>query len=86
MKTYQHFATVPTQLLCSNSAVRLTANGYMPPLSVQGIGTSADGNRLMSVCDYGEQNGDLMRDPELVFEIFTALIPPTVKQLSFRND
>ncbi len=41
------------------------------PLSIEAIGTSADGNRLISLCHYGEQNGDLMRDPEMVFELFT---------------
>ena len=67
MKTYQHFATVLTQLLGNETAVRLTANGYMP-LSVEHIGQSAEGNRLIAICHYGEQNGDLMRDPEMVFE------------------
>jgi hypothetical protein len=30
MKTYQHFATVLAHLLGSDTAVRLTVNGYMP--------------------------------------------------------
>lgn len=85
MNTYQHFATVLTQLLGSDTAVRLTVNGYMP-LSVEDIGTSAAGNRLVSGCHYGEENGDLMRDPELVFEISASPIPSTAEPLSFRND
>lgn len=68
MKTYQHFAAVLTSLLGTDTAVRLTANGYMP-LSVEDIGQSAEGNRLIAICHYGEQNGDLMRDPDMVFEI-----------------
>ena len=46
MKTYQHFATVLAQLLGNEIDIRLTVNGYMP-LSVEDIGQSTDGNRLM---------------------------------------
>ena len=85
MKTYQHFASVLTQLLGNETAVRLTVNGYMP-LSIESIGTSADGNRLVSLCHYGEQNGDLMRDPEMVFELFTHGEASAAEPLSFQND
>ena len=85
MKTYQHFASVLTQLLGNETAVRLTVNGYMP-LSIESIGTSADGNRLISLCHYGEQNGDLMRDPDMVFEIHACADAPAAEPLSFRND
>ena len=71
MHTYQHFATVLAQLLGNETAVRLTVNGYMP-LSVEDIGQSTDGDRLIALCHYGEQQGDLMRDPEMVFEIHTS--------------
>ena len=83
MKTYQHFATVLTQLLGNDTAVRLTVNGYMT-LSIEYIGNSAEGNRLISICHYGEQNGDLMRDPEMVFEVHAAT--NAAEPLSFRND
>lgn len=85
MKTYQHFASVLMQLLATDTAVRLTVDGYMP-LSVEHIGQSADGNRLIAICHYGEQNGDLMRDPEMVFEIHTYASPDMAEPLSFRND
>ena len=85
MKTYQHFATVLAQLLGNDTAVRLTVDGYMP-LSVEDIGQSADGNRLISICHYGEQNGDLMHDPEMVFEIHTYASPKMAEPLSFKND
>ena len=71
MKIHQHFAIVLAGLLGSDTAVRLTVNGYMP-LSVEHIGQSAEGNRLIAICHYGEQNGDLMRDPEMVFEVHAA--------------
>ena len=83
MKTYQHFASVLTQLLGNETAVRLTVNGYMP-LSIESIGTSADGNRLISLCHYGELNGDLMRDPEMVFEVHS--VTAAAEPLSFQND
>lgn len=85
MKTYQHFATVLAQLLGNDIAVRLTVNGFMP-LSVENIGQSAEGNRLIAISHTGEQNGDLMRDPEMVFEIHAWADAPAAEPLSFRND
>ena len=82
MKTYQHFASVLTDLLGSDTAIRLTVDGYMP-LSVEDIGQSAKGNRLIAISHTGEQNGDLMRDPEMVFEIHAHGM---AEPLSFRND
>lgn len=84
-KTYQHFAQVLTELLATDTAIRLTVTGYMP-LSIEAIGHSAEGNRLISICHYGEQNGDLMRDPEMVFEIHTYASLAMAEPLSFRND
>jgi Domain of unknown function (DUF6908) len=43
---------------------------YMP-LTIEGIGTGPRGQAAISVCHYGEQNGDLMRDPEMCFEVET---------------
>ena len=85
MKTYQHFASILDRLLAGDTAIRLTVNGYMP-LSVEHIGQSGDGNRLVSICHYGEQNGDLMRDPDMVFELYADPKPCTAEPLSFRND
>lgn len=83
MQSYQHFASVLTQLLGNETVVRIRVEGYMP-LSIEAIGTSADGNRLISLCHYGEQNGDLMRDPEMVFEVHSATA--AAEPLSFQND
>ncbi|MFO0776513.1 MAG: hypothetical protein U0223_02775, partial [Nitrospira sp.] len=66
MKLYQAFATDLNHLLAGARAVRITVRGYMP-LSIEEIGSSGDGHRLVSLCHYGEQNGDLMRDPDIVF-------------------
>ena len=56
------------------------------PLSVEDIRQSADGNRLISICHYGEQNGDLMRDSDMVFEIHAWVDAAAAEPLSFRND
>ena len=85
MKTHQHFATVLADLLGNDTAVRLTVTSYMP-LSVEDIGQSAEGNRLIAISHTGAQNGDLMRDPEMVFEIHTYAFPDMAEPLSFRND
>ena len=85
MKTYEHFATVLAHCLGNDTAIRLTVNGFMP-LSVEHIGQSAKGNRLIALSHTGQQNGDLMRDPEMVFEIHTYASPDMAEPLSFRND
>ena len=85
MKLYREFATDLNQLLSSARAVRITLPGYMP-LSVEEIGTSGDGYRLVSLCQYGEQNGDLMRDCHLVFMITDLPIGAAAEPVSFRND
>ena len=59
MKLYQAFATDLNQSVAqrrTRGADHLP--GYMP-LSVEEIGVSQDGHRLVSLCQYGEQHGDL---------------------------
>lgn len=85
MNSYQEFAKYLDQLLDGVQAVRITVSGYMP-LSVEEIGSSADGHRLVSLCQYGEQNGDLMRDPDLVFIITDLPDGTTAEPVSYRND
>ena len=81
MNTYQYFAKALASLRGNKTAIRLTANGYMP-LSVEDIGQSTDGHRLIAISHYGEQQGDLMRDPEMIFEIHTYASPDIVEPLS----
>lgn len=85
MEAYLDCAKLLNELLAGARAVRITVPGYMP-LSVEEIGTGGDGHRLVSLCQYGEQNGDLMRDPDLVFMV-TDLPDGTVAEpVSYRND
>lgn len=85
MKIYQSFAQDLLQLLGTDTAVRITVPGYMP-LCVEDIGRSGEGMRLVSLCHYGEQNGDLMRDPDIVFMFHDLPDGPATEPVSFRND
>ncbi len=85
MKIYQEFAKQLDQVLGGHSAVRITVEGYMP-LSVEEIGIDGEGHRLASLCHYGEQNGDLMRDPDVVFMFQDTPHGSIAEPVSFRND
>ncbi len=85
MNCYQQFAQHLDQLLGSVQAVRITVPGFMP-LSVEKIGFSEDGHRLVSLCQYGEQNGDLMRDPDIVFLFHNVPDGVAAEPVSYRND
>ena len=85
MTIYRDFATHLGQLLDCHSAVRITVPGYMP-LSVEEIGIDGEGHRFVSLCHYGEQNGDLMRDPDIVFMVQDAPHGTIAEPVSFRND
>ena len=85
MNIYRDFATNLDQLLDGHSAVRITVSGYMP-LSVEEIGIDGEGHRLVSLCHHGEQNGDLMRDPDIVFMFQDTPSGSIAEPVSFRND
>lgn len=85
MNIYRDFATHLDQLLDGHSAVRITVSGYMP-LSVEEIGIDGEGHRLVSLCHYGEQNGDLMRDPDIVFMFQDTPSGSIAESVSFKND
>mgnify|MGYP001600274255 CR=1 FL=1 len=85
LKTYQQFAKQLLALLGDATAVRITVPGYMP-LSVEDIGPSGEGMRLVSLCHYGEQNGDMMRDPDIVFMFHDHSGESFAEPVSFRND
>ena len=85
MEIYLECAKLLDELLTGARAVRITVPGYMP-LSVEEIGTSGDGHRLVSLCQYGEQNGDLMRDCDLVFMVIDLPDGLAAEPVSFRNN
>ena len=85
MEIHLECAKLLDELLAGARAVRVTVPGYMP-LSVEEIGSSGDGYRLVSLCHYGEQNGDLMRDPDIVFLFHNVPDGAAAEPVSFRND
>jgi hypothetical protein len=54
-------------LFPENNYIKIESGGYMP-LVIERIGTGPRGLPLVSVAHYYEQQGDLMRDPEMTFE------------------
>lgn len=64
--------------------LKCTAGGYMPLVIEKLYYTDPYDNPVYSISHYGEQNGDLMADPDMTFSInqeAEKIIP-----LSFRND
>src|SRR5260370_38810680 len=58
------------ELLGGKDYRRIEIEGYMP-LSVEKVGED-----LISLCHYGEMNGDLMADPECVFLVSDGKAKP----------
>jgi hypothetical protein len=85
MNNPQYLAQNLLQLLGSDTAVRIIVDGYMP-LSIEDIGHSPDGFRQISLCHYGEQNGDLMRDPDIVYVLRESDGRLLAEPVSFQND
>lgn len=48
--------------------IKIKNPGYLP-LSIENIASGPRDMPAISICHYGEQNGDLMRDPEMCFEM-----------------
>jgi hypothetical protein len=62
--------------------IRLEVPGFMR-LVIEHIGTGPRGGELVSVAHYGEQNGDPMRDPEIVFEVSAGQWHPVSIQMDY---
>jgi hypothetical protein len=62
--------------------IRLEVPGFMR-LVIEHIGTGPRGGELVSVAHYGEQNGDAMRDPEIVFELSESEWYPVSIQMDY---
>lgn len=59
----------------SGKGVRLHCGGFMP-LTIERIGAGPRGLTAFSICHYGKQNGDSMRDPEVRFEVRDDVVSP----------
>ena len=85
MRNYKLFLKNLLQLLDDSSAMRISSGGYMP-LSIEDIGHTAEGHRLIAISHTSIQNGDLMRDPEMVFQVIQWPDLLFAEPISFRND
>ena len=85
MKSYKRFATTLEALIGKDQAIRIEVSGYMP-LSIEKIGQSGDGRCLVAISHTAVQNGDLMRDPEMVFEFHDFETDRMAEPISFRDD
>ncbi|HET6934111.1 MAG TPA: hypothetical protein VFI72_04680 [Candidatus Angelobacter sp.] len=85
MQIYRQFASDLLQLLGAATAIRIRCAGYLP-LSIEDIGPDGEGRRQISICHYGEQNGDPMRDPEMVFAFHDWGTFLAAEPVSYRND
>ena len=74
-RAQRHFANLQ-KLLKGHQYASYRVGEYMP-LWVEWVGPHS-----ISICHHGEQNGDLMRDPEVVFRIGKQVAMPEL----FRND
>ncbi len=60
--------TTPSLLTHVGTTIRIPNPPYMT-LTVENIGPGPRHLPALSLCHYGEQNGDAMRDPEMCFEM-----------------
>ena len=63
---------------------KFTSEGFMDLVIEKTWEVDPEGNPVYSICQYGEMNGDLMRDPEMTFGVDWN--QGTVLPLSYRND
>lgn len=81
---YKHLQPLIDGLTWNDGASRrYTAPGFMP-LVVEKLYDDKDGRTVYSMTHYGEQNGDLMADPDMMLKVDHAA--QTVEPLTFQND
>lgn len=61
---------------------KIANNPALMPVIVEKVGNLAGYGEIISIAHYGEQNGDLMADPEMTFTIVDGKYYP----ISFKND
>ena len=69
-------------LLGEGQHIKIENNKTFMPLVVENIGSYHGHENAISLAHYGEQNGDLMRDPEMIFVESDGSYAPVY----FRND
>jgi hypothetical protein len=74
--------TVGGMAALKSRPIRLEVPGFMR-LVIEFIGRGPRGGDLVSVAHYTQQNGDPMRDPEIVFEVMAGEWHPVSIQQDF---
>ena len=69
MHFLHQLTTLKPELINRIEAMTKIENQPYMTLTVENIGPGPRGLPALSICHYGEQNGDLMRDPEMCFEM-----------------
>ena len=69
MNFLHQLTTLNPELISRIQATAKIENQPYLALTVENIGPGPRGLPALSICHYGEQNGDLMRDPEMCFEM-----------------
>jgi len=77
-KVFRHLLSLMPE---GNLKLDNTAGTFMPVV-VERLSPHSDFEAVYSVSHYGEQNGDLMADPDMTFGLKEGIFYP----LSFRND
>jgi hypothetical protein len=85
VRDYERFGKAVDALMGADLAVRILNPPYMP-LVVERLPYEREGRGTIALSHTGEQNGDLMRDPEVVFWMRRAGSCVTAEPVSFRND
>lgn len=67
----------------NNHYRKYESDGFMP-LVIEAISADENGRTVFSLTHYGEQNGDLMADPDMMIKVDHAA--GTVEPLTFQND
>ena len=65
---------------------RKIENGAWMPLSIEIIEQCPNGSKVVMLCHYREQNGDLMADPEMNFLVLQNVMGTFVCPIYYRND
>ena len=79
-KLYESMYSEPYMIEKGYAKIK-NSEGYMPVV-VELVGDIKGYGKVISIAHYGEQNGDLMADPEMTFTIVDGKYYP----ISFKND
>lgn len=81
---YEMLIPYVNQVIQNEGSIRCKSSGFMD-LTIENLFVNdCYGNPMFSITHYGEQNGDLMSDPDMTFSVNHTT--QTIIPLSYRND